>query len=375
VRILFVSHLFPPQDRPEANIGGMQRVATDLYAVLEKRTNLSLHSKVLRTSWKWVELNTVQFLVGLWRNLPGYIERHQIEVILFSSMVPALVLTRIHAKLASLGVKTFVIVHGHDVAMPAAVYQRLIHQVFTVADGILPISTSTAEACLERGLSPEKCHIVHNGIDVSRFTQTTTRLEARHAQLELLGISEVPDTDLILCSVGHLVERKGFHWFIEEVMPQLPPSVHYWLVGDGPYQGKIREAIHRNHLEGRVRLLGRTSEFVLKNLYSGADLFIMPNIPVIGDLEGFGMVLLEAGTCGLPAIVSDLEGLHDVIHEGENGHFVPSGDAIAFRDKILLYEDRDRLKSASERAMAYIPNVFSWESAVEQYLAIFRQHL
>jgi len=367
--------MFPPHDRPEANIGGMQRVATDLFAALQKRSDISIHAKVLRTSWKWIQINTAQFLMGLWRNLPAYIERNQIEVVLFSSMVPAVVLTRLHQKLALTGVKTFVLVHGHDVTMQAEFYQRLVRKTLQVADGVLPVNAATAEACLARGLAPEKCTIVHNGIDVSRFTQTATRLEARHAQLELLGISEVPDTDLILCSVGHLVERKGFHWFIEEVMPQLPPSVHYWLAGDGPYSGRIREAIHRNHLEGRVKLLGRTSDFVLENLYSGTDLFVMPNIPVAGDLEGFGMVLLEAGTCGLPAIVSDIDGLHDVIHEGQNGHLVPSGDAAAFRDKILQYADRDLLKTASERVMAYIPNVFSWENTVTQYLTIFQQAL
>src|SRR5690625_7613993 len=73
-------------------------------------------------------------------------------------------------------------------------------------------------------------------------------------------------------------------------------------------------------------MLGRLSEVDLSRLYRGADLFVMPNIPVEGDMEGFGVVMLEAGLSGLPVVASSLEGILDVVEEGNNGHLIESGN-------------------------------------------------
>jgi phosphatidyl-myo-inositol dimannoside synthase len=67
---------------------------------------------------------------------------------------------------------------------------------------------------------------------------------------------------------------------------------------------------------------------MLNTCYAAADLFVMPNIPVEGDMEGFGIVLLEANRAGVPAVASDLEGIRDVIEPGENGYRVPHGNPI-----------------------------------------------
>ena len=79
-----------------------------------------------------------------------------------------------------------------------------------------------------------------------------------------------------------------------------------------------------------MRVLGQVSEALLVTLFQGSDLFVMPNIPVAGDLEGFGVVMLEAGLCGLPIVAAELEGIRDVVREGENGVLVSPGDAVAF---------------------------------------------
>ena len=84
----------------------------------------------------------------------------------------------------------------------------------------------------------------------------------------------------------------------------------------------------------RVRRLGRISEEELIELYRRGQLFIMPNIVVPGDMEGFGIVMLEAGACGLPNLAADLEGIRDVIEDGVNGWFAPSEDANAFAARI-----------------------------------------
>ena len=167
----------------------------------------------------------------------------------------------------------------------------------------------TGEACRQRGCTPEKVHVIPNGINPGRFLTTSDApkrtLLARAFPEETASL---PTHALVLCSVGRQVKRKGFHWFVEAVMPQLPAHIYYWLAGEGPMIAEVQAAVDRHQLGEQVCLLGRVSEDQLEALYRGSDLFIMPNINVPGDMEGFGVVMLEAGLCKTPAIAAGIEG-------------------------------------------------------------------
>ena len=174
---------------------------------------------------------------------------------------------------------------------------------------------------------------------------------------------------LVLCSLGRHVERKGFAWFVTEVLPRLPDDVVYALAGEGPETDNIRGAIERAGLQNRVFLLGRVSDDDLHRLYAGADLFVMPNIHVPGDMEGFGVVMLEAGLSGAPAIAAGIEGILDVIEEGQNGSLVESGDAQAFVDAIMpFYDDHGSVVAAAHRAREYTERTFSWDAVADRYV-------
>ena len=176
-----------------------------------------------------------------------------------------------------------------------------------------------------------------------------------------------------MVTVGRQVRRKGFAWFIENVMPKLPDRVVLWLAGDGPERENIEAAIERADVQQRVRCLGKVSEEELVELYRRGKLFVMPNIVVPGDMEGFGIVMLEAGACGLPTLAADLEGIRDVIDEGVNGWFAPTEDAKAFAARIQsLLDDPDGLREASERTAEYVTTTFRWDSTAERYLDALR---
>jgi phosphatidylinositol alpha-1,6-mannosyltransferase len=124
---------------------------------------------------------------------------------------------------------------------------------------------------------------------------------------------------------------------------------------------QIRETAERHDVTDRVQVLGRLSDESLRSLYRGADVFMMPNIPVAGDIEGFGVVMLEAGASGLPVIAADLEGIRDVITPGENGEMVESGDVGGFADAILRFHaEPGLLTAASARAAEHTASRFSW---------------
>lgn len=388
LRVLFVTHSFPPPDRPLDSVGGMQRVAFELDAALRRRVasgtaSFTYESIALVSSWKWVHFKVVPFLFGTWRLLAGRIRRRDVDVIVFSSMVTATLAVPLKSLLRKHDVVAAAIVHGQDVTKPVRAYQAFVPRVFAALDVVMPVSAATGEACVQRGLPPDHLAVVHNGVDLHRFDAMLdrlaaqgTRISADRARLDDAARpttrEESAVTPLLLCSVGRQVKRKGFAWFIRNVMPSLPPHVHYWLGGDGPEHDDIQAAIQETGLQSRVRLLGRLDEDELIDLYRSSDLFIMPNIPVPGDMEGFGIVMLEAGLSGLPTVAAHLEGIREVVQPGENGYFVDSGDTKGFADRIsALDSHRHVLSDLSDRTVRHVRSTFGWDAVAGNYLAVF----
>jgi phosphatidylinositol alpha-1,6-mannosyltransferase len=136
----------------------------------------------------------------------------------------------------------------------------------------------------------------------------------------------------------------------------------------------IRTAANSAGVAERVHLLGRIGETPLRRLLAAGDLFVMPNIPVAGDMEGFGVVMLEAGLAGLPAVASDLEGIRDVVLEGVSGHLVPALDAAAFADCIRRYDvDREALSRLAASARDHVRRTFTWPAVADQYVGVLER--
>lgn len=354
----------------------MQRVALDLHDAFSMRDDLEYHAFVLRSTWRSIHWKAWPFAVAAMLYLPRLTRRDDIEVLLFSSLVTASLAVPLRNRLDRTRLRLATIAHGLDVTKDAELYQRFVPRVFREMDLVLPVSRATGQACLDRGLPREKMCVVPNGIRLERYPAPTSRREMRRELIEALDdpAFPLPDNALLLCSVGRQVKRKGVAWFVDRVMPRLPDDVHYWVAGEeGPDTDNILAAMRRRGLVRRVRLLGKISEADLVRLYRGADLFMMPNVPVPGDMEGFGVVMLEAGACGLPVIASRLEGIVDVVAEGRNGHFVESGDAEGFAAAIMAYYRKpEGLALASRRAHKYTGQTFGWEATADRYVEALR---
>lgn len=379
MRLLFVSHSLPPAGRPLENIGGMQRVAEKLHEALRAKRgtldDLEYDALLLRSTWRTLHAKVPFFLVQTAWRLRRAATRDSVDLVLFSSMVTASLAVPLHGLFERHGVRTAAIVHGLDVTTPFRPYQWFVPKVFDALDAVLPVSRATREACLDRGAQPQAVHVVPNGIDVERFRRPQSRRAERETlDLEMEPPAPPPPPDgLLLCSVGRQVERKGTVWFVENVMPRLPSDVYYWIAGDGPERDRIRESIDRHNLGDRVQYLGRISNENLGHLYRASDLFVMPNIPVEDDLEGFGIVLLEAGLCGTPAIAAELDGIQDVITEGVNGRLVEPENPAAFAGRIEEYrENRKALDRLAQTARRHTEDTFGWSAVSDKYLSVLQ---
>ncbi len=351
----------------------MQRVATELYDALLENKKVTVEPMVLRSTWERTHINTPFFILRSIRDIKRLLKQDAVDVILFSSMVTASIAVLINKSIKQAGIKTAAIVHGQDVTTPFGPYQKFVPKVFNALDAVLPVSRATGEQCTMRGLPKEKLHVLPNGVKLDRFAPLAPFATMRNELFDAFDMphDQLPTNALLLCSVGRQVKRKGFDWFIDNVMPRLPANVHYWLAGDGPEGPAIQALAEQHNLSDRVQLLGRVSDEQLACLYRGADLFMMPNVPVHGTMEGFGVVMLEAGMGGLPVIASRLEGIQDVITEGQNGHYVESGDTDGFIKAIMAYHNKpDAIVAASKRAFDHTANTFGWETVAGQYVDV-----
>jgi phosphatidylinositol alpha-1,6-mannosyltransferase len=106
-----------------------------------------------------------------------------------------------------------------------------------------------------------------------------------------------------------------------------------------------------------------------KLAYNTADLLVMPNIPVPGDAEGFGLVALEAASAGLPVVASDLEGIPDAVVQNDTGILVPPGNASAWVSTLTnLLGNQSARHRIRERAPDVVRERFSWDQRSQQIL-------
>jgi phosphatidylinositol alpha-1,6-mannosyltransferase len=343
-------------------MGGMQRVSLQLVETLKKNPNVVIETIKLEAEWGNIGLATTRFLLKNLVELPGRVELFKPDVVLFSSMVTASLAPLIRQKI---NVPMVTINHGQDVTTPVGVYQWYVPKVFKALDGVISVSRATRQACIDRGMDPEKGIAIPNGFSPEDFNiGICDKIYSRKQFGELLGL-DVSNKKLLL-TTGRLVKRKGHAWFIRNVLPKLNVNTIYVILGDGPEREDINRSIVESKSEDRVIMLGRQSDEVLKLAYCASDLFVMPNIIVPGDMEGFGVVMLEANLMGTPVVASDLEGIKDVVNDGKNGYKIPVGDFNSFSLTInnLLSSDFQIL---SESSKVYVFENFTWEKVAMRY--------
>jgi glycosyltransferase involved in cell wall biosynthesis len=185
----------------------------------------------------------------------------------------------------------------------------------------------------------------------------------------------------VILSVSRLVPKKGIEKFIENVFPILdkkaPDSV-FLVAGDGPEKAGILKTINQLGLGNKIFLIGNIEHgsVLYKALFSMSDVFIMPNVRVADDFEGFGVVILEAGINGTPVVAYDIDGISEALHDKQNGVLVKEGDTQRFAEAALLFLNDSNLRQRfSAQALEYVKHKFDWAGIVGIYMDEYRKLL
>ena len=267
-------------------------------------------------------------------------------------------------------------IHGLDMTYDNRLYQSSIPRCVGRLDRVICVSNATRGECVKRGIAQEKIAVIQNGVSDSFYMGLSAEAgqELRRGLSVELGITL--NKKCILLSVGRLVERKGIHWFVREVMPAIIAKRRdciYLIVGRGAYHDTVHKDIHETGLEEHIFMLGHISDETLSRLYNVADVFVMPNISVKGDVEGFGLVTLEAASCELPVVASRLEGVEEAIEDQRSGFLVEPSDVRGFVSTInWLLEDDARAKEFGKKARSFVLANYGWGGIAQRYLEEFR---
>ena len=325
-RPLFLTRRFPP------SVGGMQTLAAGVWRTLSDAVPQSvllahggpnralpwwLPRAVLRTAWLVKSRRVDLVLTG--------------DALMYAAVSPVLRLLRTPCSTMVLGL---------DMTYDNRVYRAVVYPALSRAENVIAISEATAAVARDLGVPPDRVYVVPLGVDAPEVTPEQ-RVEARESLHQRLGTT---NDDLLLLTLGRLVRRKGVVWFLRNVLPELPSHVVYVVAGAGDDAERVRETVATMKLRDRVRLLGEVDDRERELLLSGTDLFVQPNIAVPGDIEGFGLVTIEAAMRGLPVVAADLEGISEAVVDGVTGRLLPSGDARAWIAELSsLAADRTRL--------------------------------
>jgi phosphatidylinositol alpha-1,6-mannosyltransferase len=189
------------------------------------------------------------------------------------------------------------------------------------AMGVIANSRSTACLLEEQWRLPAgRIRVLHPGVDIHRFVPAASDGSVR-ARLGWQGRH-------VVLTVGRLQERKGHDRMIRALskIRGAVPDVLYAIVGDGEERSRLGDLALREGVSSHVQFLGELAEDDLLHCYQQCDLFVLPNRQVGRDLEGFGIVLLEAQACGKPVMAGDSGGTAETMRVPETGHVVQCDD-------------------------------------------------
>lgn len=260
--------------------------------------------------------------------------------------------------------------HGHEVWWARTPGTRqLLHRVGEVTDVVTYLGEYTRER-IGQALSPAaraRMEQLTPGVDEVFFRPGLDASEI----VARLGFAGRP----LIVSVGRLVRRKGQDRLIE-ALPAIRKRVSdaaLVIVGEGPYRAKLEARIRELDLELHVQLVGHAPIAELPLYLNAAQVFAMPARNRLGGLEveGLGIVYLEASACGVPVIAGNSGGAPDAVREGVTGFVVDDADPGALVDRIVtLLENPALAKQMGIAGRGFVEEKWRWDQIVKRHQAL-----
>ena len=368
MHILIISWNFPPRR------GGIEDVIAHVYSGLKKTHSVQLITTYAKSDsiekdvFRAPVPGLIAFaLYALWRGALLLFRDRRIEIVFGGSFLVAplvLILARLFGRCAA------VQAHGLDLVYPSTLYQTLCARWGKFLDRIVANSNYTAAIAEEKGFSPNLVSVISPGVDPDRFDAP-----------EQFGPDGERKTILF---VGRLARRKGVREFVRHSLTEIVckvPQANFIIAGANPAESlahgddetsEINALVLELGLQQHVQLMGGVDDDELVRLYRSCDVVILPALRAPNDVEGFGIVLLEAAAAGKPTVATRVGGIPDAVDDGKSGILVEPGDYQSLSRTIIgLLNDPAAGLAMGRYGRQRVREQFAWDKIIERYDAEF----
>lgn len=227
---------------------------------------------------------------------------------------------------------------------------------YNLNDKVVCVSQEVKNGLLKDGVKKDKLEVIYTGVDTKRFNPLKT--------YDLRKELHVKD-DCLLIGVVAVLRRAKRHDELIRIFSKIKTDAKLLIVGDGPQKENIQNLIKELNLANRVILLGHRDDVdkILPNL----DIFILPS-----RHEALGTSLLEAQSCGVVAIGSNVGGIPEAIDDGKSGFLFDNFDKLKEQISSLLKDDSLR-EQMSKNAREYIEKNFSVKQMIEKTQNLYKE--
>ena len=270
--------------------------------------------------------------------------------------------TMLATYLANMGLKDVIIINGeHGTLYHDSLKQRILQKfLFSRMDLNLTVSRDLKQKILTLfSVTKDNFKPIINGVDTERF-----KPRDKNAIRQTLSI---PDDAIVIGSVGRLVAVKDFPTLIE-AFAKLDTSskLHLVLVGDGTERKSLESLVSQKDLTDRVTFTGRRDD--VNEVVSCFDLFVLPSLS-----EGLSNTLLEAMSCGIPVLGSNVGGNPEIIDPDHSGYLFDVGNTEQLRELLQgIINDPEKLQTLSTTTRHHILDNHSLKNMVSNYEDTYR---
>lgn len=259
--------------------------------------------------------------------------------------------------------RTICFIHGLDVIYPNLIYQKYFVESLSRFDIVIANSQNTARLAAQHGVPEAKVKVLNPGVEI----QNSVADENYKTVLDKYSLGGKK----LIISVGRIVPRKGIAEFIQKALPGIVrknPDTLFVIVGNSPdtraarrYSSLVQKTIVSTGTGKYIRQLGNISDTDLTKLLSLCRLMVFPVLNIPSDVEGFGMVALEAASHGIPTVAFDVGGVSDAISNTRSGYLVKSGDYAEFTSRINDFVSENNIERWRESSQEFALD-YSWEN-------------
>lgn len=298
------------------------------------------------------------------------IARDSIKQVFFGAAAPLAVMAR---SLRRKGVVNIVaLTHGHEVWWAKLwPFSSAISSIGNSVDHLTYLGEFTKSEIAKALSTKAKSRLVKiaPGIDTDHFAPDSGSIQLRRE----LGLIDKK----VIVSVGRLVHRKGQDFLIQSLPAILEkhPTAHILMVGEGPYRKDLTKMVEKLKLSQSVTFIGRIQYKDLPRYICAGDIFAMPSRSRLAGLEveGLGIVYLEASSCALPVVAGRSGGAPDAVEEGITGFSVDGTSTAEISSAIIkLLDDPVKAKAMGAAGRSWIIEKWRWEIWSKQFSALFR---